>query len=75
MILGLEKNTDKRALRTVKAAPGLFVVMNAYEGHYEYFAECDSAMEQPCYGNSRIEATEPPRNAGNQRSRTEIHGD
>lgn len=56
MILGLAKNADKSALPTRRAAPGLFVVVNAYAGSYEYFSESDPAVEQTCYDNGHGEA-------------------
>ena len=37
MILGLAKRQNDMALKTRKAAEGLFVVIDAYQGRYEYF--------------------------------------
>lgn len=42
MILGLATRDKNVPLKTRKAAEGLYVVLDAYEGRYEYFESDDS---------------------------------
>ena len=45
MILGLATRDKDVPLTTRKAAEGLYVVVNAYEGRYEYFESDDSLSD------------------------------
>ncbi len=53
MILGLASRNKDIPLRTRKAAEGLYVVENAYEGVYEYFESDD-----PQSGDARNRAVQ-----------------
>ncbi len=75
MILGLAKNTDRNTLETRRVAKGLFVVMNAYAGNYEYFAEVDCKVEQTCYDNSDSGTSDTKGDDSNRRSVSEPHCD
>lgn len=55
MILGLAKRQNDMALKTRKAAEGLFVVINAYQGRYEYF----EGGEVPSSAADSVDAEEP----------------
>ena len=43
MILGLATRDKNVPLKTRRAAEGLYVVLDAYEGRYEYFESEDSS--------------------------------
>lgn len=46
MILGLAKRDNSLPLKTKKEGDGLFVVLNAYEGQYEYFQDEKGACSE-----------------------------
>lgn len=51
MILGLATRDNNVPLKTRKAAEGLYVVLDAYEGRYEYF-ESDDSPSSDALGSS-----------------------
>lgn len=51
MILGLATRDKNVPLKTRKAAEGLYVVLDAYEGRYEYF-ESDDSSSSDALGSS-----------------------
>lgn len=50
MILGLATRNKDVPLQTRKAAEGLYVVLNAYEGRYEYFEAEDPQSNETMSG-------------------------
>ena len=60
MILGLAFRNKDVPLRTRKAAAGLYVVENAYEGRYEYFESEDSQSGDTRSGSIQTDPTPEP---------------
>ena len=60
MILGLAFRNKDVPLRTRKAAAGLYVVENAYEGRYEYFESEDSQSVDTRSGSIQTDPTPEP---------------
>ncbi len=60
MILGLAYRNKDIPLRTRKVAEGLYVVQNAYEGHYEYFESEDSQSGDTRSGSNQTDPTPEP---------------
>lgn len=54
MILGLATRDKEVPLKTRKAAEGLYVVLNAYDGRYSYFELDDSQSFSTCGTSDHI---------------------